>query len=54
MTIEWLRHVAKHADLLMSVCTGAFILARTGLLDFPAREYRPFEPPCCARRRNQA
>ena len=32
-TIEWLRHVAKRADLLMSVCTGAFILARTGLLD---------------------
>ena len=32
-TIEWLRHVAKRADLLMSVCTGAFILAQTGLLD---------------------
>jgi transcriptional regulator GlxA family with amidase domain len=32
-TIEWLRRVAKRADLLMSVCTGAFILAQTGLLD---------------------
>ena len=32
-TIEWLRHVAKRADLLRSVCTGAFILARTRLLD---------------------
>ena len=32
-TIEWLRHVARRADLLMSVCTGAFVLAETGLLD---------------------
>lgn len=30
---EWLRHVAKDADILLSVCTGAFLLARTGLLD---------------------
>ena len=32
-TIEWLRAAARRADLVMSVCTGAFILARTGLLD---------------------
>jgi transcriptional regulator GlxA family with amidase domain len=32
-TIEWLRAVAPRADLLMSVCTGAFVLAETGLLD---------------------
>ena len=30
---EWLRHVAPSADILMSVCTGAFILARSGLID---------------------
>ncbi len=29
----WLRSVAKETDVLMSVCTGAFIVARTGLLD---------------------
>ena len=32
-TVAWLRHVAARADLLMSVCTGAFVLADTGLLD---------------------
>jgi transcriptional regulator GlxA family with amidase domain len=32
-TVDWLRHVAGGADLLMSVCTGAFVLAETGLLD---------------------
>lgn len=31
--VEWLRHVAPHADIILSVCTGAFLLARTGLLD---------------------
>src|SRR3954469_5581331 len=31
-TLEWLRKSAKTADLTMSVCTGAFILAQTGLL----------------------
>ena len=30
---EWIRHVATNADVVMSVCTGAFLLARTGLLD---------------------
>jgi len=32
-TLEWLRAAARRADLVMSVCTGAFILARAGLLD---------------------
>jgi len=31
--IDWIRHVAPDADIVMSVCTGAFLLARTGLLD---------------------
>jgi transcriptional regulator GlxA family with amidase domain/YHS domain-containing protein len=31
-TLQWIRSVAKTADLVMSVCTGAFLLARTGLL----------------------
>lgn len=29
----WLRDVAPQADILMSVCTGAFVLARSGLID---------------------
>jgi len=29
----WLREVSAKADLVMSVCTGAFQLARAGLLD---------------------
>jgi putative intracellular protease/amidase/YHS domain-containing protein len=29
---EWIRDSAKTADLTMSVCTGAFVLAKTGLL----------------------
>jgi transcriptional regulator GlxA family with amidase domain len=32
-TTAWLRHVSQRADLMMSVCTGAFVLADTGLLD---------------------
>jgi len=32
-TLVWLRKVARRADLLMSVCTGAFVLTETGLLD---------------------
>jgi transcriptional regulator GlxA family with amidase domain len=32
-TVQWLRDVGRRADLLMSVCTGAFVLAETGLLD---------------------
>jgi len=31
--IAWLRKTAQSADVIMSVCTGAFLLARTGLLD---------------------
>ena len=30
---EWLRKVSQTADVTMSVCTGAFHLARAGLLD---------------------
>ncbi len=32
-TLEWLREVAQRADLVMSVCTGAYIVAEAGLLD---------------------
>jgi transcriptional regulator GlxA family with amidase domain len=31
--IAWIREAAKKADVVMSVCTGAFLLAKTGLLD---------------------
>lgn len=31
--LSWLRSAAAKADLTMSVCTGAFILAEAGLLD---------------------
>jgi transcriptional regulator GlxA family with amidase domain len=31
--VEWLRHIQPRTELVMSVCTGAFVLARTGLLD---------------------
>jgi putative intracellular protease/amidase len=31
-TLEWIRRSAKSADVTMSVCTGAFLLAKTGLL----------------------
>lgn len=31
--VAWLRRAADHADMTMSVCTGAFVLAGTGLLD---------------------
>jgi transcriptional regulator GlxA family with amidase domain len=31
--LEWLRSSAAHADMIMSVCTGAYQLARAGLLD---------------------
>lgn len=29
---EWIRNASKTSDLTMSVCTGAFVLAKTGLL----------------------
>jgi transcriptional regulator GlxA family with amidase domain/YHS domain-containing protein len=31
-TLNWIRKSAKGADVTMSVCTGAFLLARSGLL----------------------
>jgi putative intracellular protease/amidase/YHS domain-containing protein len=31
-TLEWIRKVTKTSDVTMSVCNGAFILAKTGLL----------------------
>jgi len=31
--LEWIRQSSKNTDVTMSVCTGAFILAKTGLLD---------------------
>lgn len=30
--LQWIRAASKHADVTMSVCTGAFVLAKTGLL----------------------
>jgi len=30
--LDWIRESSKHTDVTMSVCTGAFILAKTGLL----------------------
>ena len=32
-SIDWVKHVSAHTDVVMSVCTGAFLLAKTGLLD---------------------
>ena len=31
--IDWIRSASKNTDLTMSVCTGAFVLAKTGLLN---------------------
>ncbi|MBV8638550.1 MAG: DJ-1/PfpI family protein [Candidatus Eremiobacteraeota bacterium] len=31
--VAWIREMSKSADVVMSVCTGAFLLAKTGLLD---------------------
>jgi len=30
--LEWIRKTSKETDVTMSVCTGAFVLAKTGLL----------------------
>ena len=30
--LDWIRRSSKNADITMSVCTGAFVLAETGLL----------------------
>jgi transcriptional regulator GlxA family with amidase domain len=32
-TLEWIRHVSETTTMTASVCTGAFILAKSGLLD---------------------
>src|SRR5438105_9901227 len=32
VTLEWIRKSTKNTDVTMSVCTGAFVLAKTGLL----------------------
>jgi putative intracellular protease/amidase/YHS domain-containing protein len=31
--MDWLRHVSGEAEVVMSVCNGAFVLGRAGLLD---------------------
>src|ERR1041384_3743819 len=31
--LDWIRNATKNTDVTMSVCTGAFVLAKTGLLD---------------------
>ncbi len=31
--VAWIREASKQTDLTMSVCTGSFVLAKTGLLD---------------------
>lgn len=31
-TMQWIRQVTKTSDVTMSVCTGAYVLAQTGLL----------------------
>jgi transcriptional regulator GlxA family with amidase domain len=31
--LDWVREAARYADVVLSVCTGAFLLANTGLLD---------------------
>jgi transcriptional regulator GlxA family with amidase domain len=31
--LDWIRRMAPGADVVMSVCTGAFVLANTGLID---------------------
>src|SRR5438874_13553596 len=30
--LEWIRQATKNTDVTMSVCTGAFVLAKTGVL----------------------
>jgi putative intracellular protease/amidase/YHS domain-containing protein len=32
-TLKWITAVSRRTDVTMSVCTGAFLLAKTGLLD---------------------
>jgi len=32
-SMAWIKKASAHADITMSICTGAFLLAKTGLLD---------------------
>jgi transcriptional regulator GlxA family with amidase domain len=32
-SVDWVKQVSAYTDVIMSVCTGAFLLAETGLLD---------------------
>lgn len=32
-SVAWVKKTSVHADITMSICTGAFFLAKTGLLD---------------------
>lgn len=32
-TLAWIKKASSHADVMMSVCVGAFLLAKAGLLD---------------------
>ena len=42
-SLEWLRRASRGADVTMSVCTGAFQLARAGLLDgYPVTTHHDF------------
>ena len=42
-SLEWLRQASRGADVTMSVCTGAFQLARAGLLDgYPVTTHHDF------------
>ena len=40
--IEWVRSSAKNAEVVLSVCNGAFFLAKAGLLDDMRRAVSPF------------
>ncbi len=33
LTIDWIKRTAERAELVLSVCTGALLLAKAGLLD---------------------
>src|SRR5260370_4516622 len=41
--LEWIRKATRNTDVTMSVCTGAFVLAKTGLLS--AKAATPFHIP---------